>query len=94
MTDAQKLAAEYVNTRTKMAWRCAQGHRWEANLHCVKYKKSWCPTCSGRPKLTLADCQKLAESRRTQVGGDTEKHEEQEDLVPDLRQKKENPDNE
>lgn len=40
------LSPQYVNINTKMTWRCARGHEWEARLAGIK-SGSWCPTCKG-----------------------------------------------
>jgi hypothetical protein len=42
------LSASYVNTKTRMSWRCAEGHEWRATLGSVKYGGVWCPYCAGR----------------------------------------------
>jgi hypothetical protein len=58
------LSTAYVNNRTKILWRCANSHEWEARSINV-LKGSWCPTCAraNRPKpkkRTLADFQDVA----------------------------------
>ena len=46
----QCLSDDYLNTRQKLTWRCAEGHRWQANANSVR-QGSWCPICRGkRPK--------------------------------------------
>lgn len=54
INEMQKLAAskngkclslEYVNTITKLEWRCKEGHVWKATPISVK-RGSWCPLCS------------------------------------------------
>lgn len=42
------LSAEYVNTDTKLRWRCADGHEWEAIPDSVVRRKTWCPVCRGK----------------------------------------------
>ena len=59
--DMQKAAAKrggeclsetYVNSRQKLLWRCAKGHKWEAVGYSIR-SGTWCPVCAGkRPKLT------------------------------------------
>jgi hypothetical protein len=39
------LSNLYVNNNTKLRWRCAEGHEWEAVPGSVK-SGSWCPKCS------------------------------------------------
>ena len=41
------LSKEYINTRTKLQWKCKEGHIWLA-LSCNIKKGSWCPICSRR----------------------------------------------
>lgn len=41
------LSAEYVNTDTKLRWRCAEGHEWEAIPDSVVRRGTWCPKCGG-----------------------------------------------
>jgi hypothetical protein len=46
------LSAIYVNIRTPLRWRCAEGHEWEARPGHVRpsgprQRSSWCPVCSG-----------------------------------------------
>lgn len=40
------LSSEYKNSKTKLRWRCAQGHEWEAIPLNVISKKLWCPICA------------------------------------------------
>eukprot|EP00927_Polykrikos_kofoidii_P031362 TRINITY_DN26989_c0_g1_i1.p1 TRINITY_DN26989_c0_g1~~TRINITY_DN26989_c0_g1_i1.p1 ORF type:complete len:443 (+),score=16.13 TRINITY_DN26989_c0_g1_i1:258-1586(+) len=48
------LSEEYVNTRTKLLWRCREGHKWSARLDNVKYGKTWCPECkSGKSQRNV-----------------------------------------
>ena len=39
------LSEAYVNERTVLRWRCADGHEWEAMPDKIK-RGSWCPTCA------------------------------------------------
>jgi len=40
------LSNNYINNRTKLAWKCERGHQWEAVYTSVVSGGSWCPTCS------------------------------------------------
>ena len=40
------LSEKYVNTDTKMLWKCSQGHEWKAKLNHIKDSNSWCPRCA------------------------------------------------
>ena len=41
------LSDEYINSNTKMKWRCYQNHEWESSYKDIKRNK-WCPKCSGK----------------------------------------------
>ncbi len=48
----QCLSDTYLHTRQKLTWRCAKGHRWQANANSIR-RGSWCPICAGkRPRLS------------------------------------------
>ncbi len=49
------LSDQYVSSTTKLRWRCADGHEWEAVPSSIKAGK-WCPTCA--TKLRIATRQK------------------------------------
>ncbi|MCK4388531.1 MAG: NAD-dependent epimerase/dehydratase family protein [Dehalococcoidia bacterium] len=44
----QCLSTEYVNTKTKLKWKCAFGHEWEATPRLLK-AGHWCPECAAPP---------------------------------------------
>ncbi|MBI2069552.1 MAG: hypothetical protein HYT79_03040 [Elusimicrobia bacterium] len=60
------LSAAYANGLTKLLWRCAKGHTWQAIPRNVLYLKRWCPLCNGKIKLTLEEMRRIARSQ----GGD------------------------
>jgi hypothetical protein len=39
------LSAQYVSSKTKLRWRCGDGHEWEAVPSSIKVGK-WCPICA------------------------------------------------
>lgn len=55
------LSEKYVNARTHLRWRCAEGHEWEAVPDSVMRAESWCPSCAGKKAYDLVDLQKIAE---------------------------------
>lgn len=57
------LSDHYVNGKTLLTWRCAQGHTWRAHLENVKNNGSWCPSCANRVPLTIEDARIVATSR-------------------------------
>lgn len=57
------LSESYCNCRTKLTWKCAKGHIWDATALHIKYQKSWCPKCAGLMPLTMEEMKKLAASK-------------------------------
>lgn len=53
------LSTKYVNRKSKLEWKCKEGHRWKAAPSNVKWNKTWCPFCSGR-RTTIEDMKKAA----------------------------------
>ena len=39
------LSTEYINSQSKMLWKCNCGHEWWARTDDIKNSKSWCPQC-------------------------------------------------
>jgi len=58
------LSKKYVDLKTKILWRCSEGHEWWASLIIIKYNKCWCPACGGKKKLTIEEMKKIAVSRK------------------------------
>ncbi|MDO9537231.1 MAG: zinc-ribbon domain-containing protein, partial [Thermoplasmata archaeon] len=56
------LSKTYVNSNTKLRWRCNDGHEWGAAPGNVKHA-NWCPFCAGIVRLTIGDMKKLAKDR-------------------------------
>ncbi len=56
------LSRSYQNSTTKLKWRCAVGHQWEAIPSNVR-KGHWCPYCARQGKPTIGQLASLAESR-------------------------------
>jgi hypothetical protein len=59
------LSTEYINANISMEWKCKEETHpsWLATFSSLKSHKSWCPTCAGKAKSTLEECQELAISR-------------------------------
>jgi len=57
------LSNKYIDNKTKLKWRCSNGHILFALPSQVK-NKSWCPVCTGNLKHSLKDMQKRARKRR------------------------------
>lgn len=56
------LSSEYVNDRTKLRWRCAEGHEWETKPNHIQ-QGSWCPDCGGVRRRTIEEMRALAAER-------------------------------
>lgn len=56
------LSTRYINTDTKLIWRCACGYEWQATPYKVK-KGTWCPKCAGTLRKTLNEAQVLAKQK-------------------------------
>jgi hypothetical protein len=39
------ISNEYINAKTKLDWKCAEGHEWDATPNSIQ-RGSWCPACS------------------------------------------------
>jgi hypothetical protein len=73
------LSEEYVNSRTPLLWRCAEGHQWEATPDSIRSKRSngrgtWCGQCARRgatAQLTIGEMRELAASRGGECLSDT-----------------------
>ncbi|MBP9749366.1 MAG: hypothetical protein KBD21_01395 [Candidatus Pacebacteria bacterium] len=63
------LSTKYVNSKTKLKWKCAKGHAWEATPEKVCMGR-WCQKCSGKRngdlrRFNIIQMQELA----TKFGG-------------------------
>ncbi len=56
------LSTEYISSKAKLIWRCAQGHRWQA-LPTSVVQGTWCPLCARNQRLGLSELQDIASSR-------------------------------
>ncbi|NVM29576.1 MAG: hypothetical protein HWN65_12110 [Candidatus Helarchaeota archaeon] len=61
------LTTEYINSRTKVPVRCAEGHLWEITPNHIK-SGHWCPTCAGNERLTLEELKEYV--RQQHPGGE------------------------
>lgn len=68
--DGQCLSSEYVDAKTKLNWKCNEGHVWGATPDSVR-RGSWCPKCGRKAsreelKAALEEMRQIA----TQNGGE------------------------
>ena len=54
------ISKNYLNSSTKMKWKCKEGHIWDTNFENIKLSDSWCPTCACNKSYTIEYCQKIA----------------------------------
>jgi len=62
------LSSKYLNSKTKLFWECAEGHRWYMTANALKSGR-WCPQCSilkrsNHQKNTIEEMKSLALERR------------------------------
>ncbi|WP_027803839.1 hypothetical protein [Paraburkholderia dilworthii] len=56
------LSTLYVNNETKLRWRCAQGHEWDAKPMHIRLG-TWCPKCGRQSRMLKMDIQATAQAR-------------------------------
>ncbi len=56
------LSEKYRNAKTKLRWKCSEGHEWEAVPDHIK-EEHWCPHCAGNALLTIEQMRGIAKSR-------------------------------
>jgi hypothetical protein len=56
------ISAVYVNTATKLCWRCRAGHEWNAAPLHIK-RGHWCPVCARVARLTLQEMNGVAAAK-------------------------------
>jgi len=54
------LSDRYINAKTKLRWRCKDGHIWENAPTNIK-QGQWCAKCYGNVESSIEEMQKLAE---------------------------------
>ena len=59
------LSPEYKNSKTKLLWECAKGHRWKAVLQSISLLDSWCPKCSSLELHDRLRAKRLAQAKIT-----------------------------
>ena len=65
------LSTTYSNNKTKLTWKCAKGHVWDATPRSVMQGR-WCRTCAHEStKLTIGEMRTLAAERGGQCLSDT-----------------------
>ena len=70
------LSEVYINTITKLKWRCSKGHEWVAQPNNIKSGK-WCPVCANTSQITINDMYLIAHERggeclsKTYINGNT-----------------------
>ncbi len=57
------LSKEYINSQSKLLFKCAKGHEFYSRAEHVKGSRAWCSICSGKKKLTIEDMQTIASKK-------------------------------
>jgi hypothetical protein len=57
------LSEKYINSQTKLKWRCDKGHIWMAVPSSIINAGAWCPDCAGNVQLTIEEMKQIAKSR-------------------------------
>jgi hypothetical protein len=60
------LSQVYVNAKTKLQWRCAYGHEWDASYNHIK-TGTWCPVCAGNRRRPIQMFVDLARKKGGQL---------------------------
>lgn len=58
----QLLENVYVDSYTKMRWRCSAGHEWLATAGNLRNAKSWCRVCAGVDKKRIEEVREAGRS--------------------------------
>src|SRR5438876_1213383 len=58
----QCLSPIYGGTKTRLRWRCAEGHVWNSTPKNV-LRGTWCPVCPGIQRLSIALMQPIAREK-------------------------------
>lgn len=67
------LSTKFISHDSKLAWVCAEGHTWEANLTQVRTVGQWCTTCAkaardaARKAAAMTQLKAIAESKGGEV---------------------------
>lgn len=43
--NGQCISNQYVSNKSKLRWRCQQGHEWNASFNKIVSANQWCPQC-------------------------------------------------
>jgi hypothetical protein len=55
----QCLSEKYIDSHTKLHWRCAKGHEWDALWNSIQ-QGGWCPICAGKQPVSIERCKQWA----------------------------------
>ncbi len=69
------LSDTYINSKTKILWECADGHKWKAIPESIK-RGNWCKKCADKVRAekrkgTIEEMQKIADERGGKCLSDT-----------------------
>lgn len=56
------LSEKYINSETKLLWRCSCKYEWPAAPHDIK-RGTWCPDCAKKAPITMEHMHQIAKER-------------------------------
>ena len=56
------LSINYINNKTKLKWKCSEGHKWFAVPNHIK-GGGWCPICAKTSSITIKNMKEIAIER-------------------------------
>jgi len=59
----QCLSSKYLNTQTKLSFKCKEGHVWETMPINIEHYDTWCPHCAKNVKLDITAFQEIAKNK-------------------------------
>ncbi len=59
----QCLSQKYINSNSKLLWKCAKGHDFDASLRYLRYHNRWCSKCNGIKQYSIQDMNEFAISK-------------------------------
>lgn len=60
--DGKCLSTEYKNARSRLTWKCKEGHIWDAPYDSIRSGR-WCPYCAGKRPFDKRMLDEIAEKK-------------------------------
>jgi hypothetical protein len=68
-----KMVTQRITSRTKLKWRCSNGHEWVSSYNNVR-AGGWCHICAGNLRKTIVDCREIAREQGGECLSETYKN--------------------